>query len=73
MPDRLQCSSSSSSEGDEHRNEDEAQLCINGASSAADEGEHTAFMPLAPWLGQMVQSTNLLVRKSQACHRRSAM
>jgi len=51
MPERLQCSSSSSSEGDEHRNEDAAQLCINGASSAADEGEHTAFMPLAPVVG----------------------
>jgi len=51
MLHRLQCSESSSSEGDEHGNEDAAQLSINGRSPAAHEREHTAFMPLAPVVG----------------------
>ena len=48
MSHRVQYSSSAiSSSGDEHGNEDAAQLCINGIPPAANEGAQPVFMPLA--------------------------
>ena len=72
MPHRLQCSSSESSgSGDEHSNEN--ALCINGTLPAADEGAHTAFMPLAPVVctdGTIYESFTAYVASmpSKNCH-----